>query len=141
MLRFIALFMLGLVPAIVLVVASVVKPDMTDKDTAGNELMLYVLLILALVQPLTGLLVERMQIASYRRSGRRSQRPAELAFSIAIIRVALVEAIYIYALVVYFLLGDFTKMLWFFPLGLIWTFVVWPREGWFRDVVERAERP
>ena len=61
--------------------------------------------------------------------------------NLSIIRMSLIGAIYIFGLIVYFLTADLTQMLWFYPVGICWSAIYWPRRAKYRQFVERLEAP
>jgi hypothetical protein len=134
--RFAYLFLV-VAPLIYLVVPVVHEPE---SPIAGeDDLMFYILLIVAIMQPLVIPLIERMQIAAFRKQTEKRMLPAQLYTSIAFIRFAVIESIYIFGLVVYLVSSDLPRMGWFYFVGIIWTFVHWPRMVAFQRFMERME--
>ncbi len=124
--KLLAAMLLVAAPVIYLIVAALVR--IPAKTGGEYDMLFYILLLVGISQPAALSFVERSQIASYRRS-RTSMNPAQLFSAIIIVKAAFVEAIYIYGLVVYFLCGDVTRMLVFYPVGMVWSYVVWPRQS------------
>lgn len=131
--KLLAAMLLAAAPVIYLIVAALVK--IPAKTGGEYDMLFYILLLVGISQPAVLGFVERSQIASYRRS-QTAMSPAQLFAMIAIVKAAFVEAIYIYGLVIYFLCGDLTRMLVFYPMGMAWSYVVWPR----RSSLERFKR-
>ncbi len=88
-------------------------------------MLFYILLIVGISQPAVLGFVGRSHLAGFRRS-RTAMSPAQLFTAMTIVKAAFVETIYIYGLVVYFLCGDLTRMLAFYPVGILWSYVIWP---------------
>lgn len=128
--------LLFLPPAAFLVVAAMLKIP----ERAGGEyqFLFYILFIVALVQPVLTPLIARMQINSYKKY-QSQMNPRQLFFSLAIIKFAFVESIYMYALVVFILSGDLNAMLYFYPVGIIWSLVYWPRRSTVEKYLQRVE--
>ena len=124
-------FNLVVAPLIYFFVAFFMKIPL--KTGGEQEMLLYILLIVGMVQPVVLPFIEKMQINNYRKNKNSAMSPYQLFTTISIIKMAMIEAVYLYGLVVYFLSGDLTRMLYFYPVGIIWTFIYWPR----RDKYER----
>ena len=134
--RFAYLFLV-LAPLIYLFVPVVIEPQ---SPIAGeDDLLFYILLIVAIMQPLMLPIIERMQVAAFRKQTESRMLPAQLYTSIAFIRFAIIESIYIFGLVVYLVSGDLPRMGWFYFVAIIWTFVHWPRMVAFQRFMERME--
>ncbi len=104
-----------------------------------HEMMLYILLILSVFQPLTVKFIERFHITNYQKAEETKMPPENLFTTLSVIKFAFIEAIYLYGLVVYLLAGNLTWMLYFYPIGIAWTFVYWPRQSTFKNFLNRIE--
>ena len=124
-------------PVVMLIVSQVVASEIAP---AANDLLLYLLLVVAMIQPALGVVLERMWINGYKSNNKTNMEPAQLLTSLSIVRMALVEAVYIYGLVVFVITGDFVSMLWFYVVGIIWTSLYWPRRSQLERWLERIER-
>lgn len=134
---------LGIVaPALFLVIATLIHPERSPIGETGAEgstdMVFYLLLILGALDPLVVPLIERFQISNWRRLP-RGRTAEQLFFNLVIIRMAFVEATFIYGFVVYLLTGDLMRMLMFYPLGLIWLAIYWPRREKYERFIEAAE--
>jgi len=136
--RFIAIAIGVIAPAIYLIVAQFVSPA-----EAGGEvlLMFYILLIMAAMQPMAAPLIARFQMAAYRRQMNSVMTPAQLYTQLTIIKLAFAEASFIYGLVVLLLGGGVTRMLYFYPIGAIWMFVFWPRRERMEQFIQKVTAP
>ena len=101
------------------------------------EIMQYILMIVGTLQPLTIHLIAKVQIDFWKKSKLEKKSPASLFFSLALIRFTLVLAIYVYGMVVYFLSGDMIKALYFYPIGIAWSVLIWPTRERFENFVSR----
>jgi len=135
--RFVALAMLAVAPAVYLVVAWILQ--MPFKTGGEIDLMFYILLIVAMVQPAAVIVIERHQVNAYRARGSAPMTPSQLLFSIMIIKAAIVEAVFLYGLIVYLLSGDMLRMLWFYPIGAAWTVIYWPRREKWNSLIRTLE--
>ena len=139
-LKIITWAMLVFAPAVYLIIASMVRIDPSPSGTPDN-LIIYILLIVGVTSPVMGLVIERIQIQAFKTNQNSKMSPANLFFTVSIIKMAMVEAVYIYGLVVYLLTGSFLNLLYFYPIGIIWSFVHWPRRIKYDQLVERLKQP
>lgn len=122
-----AVALLVVAPAVYLLVACVIQ---IDPRTGGEaDMLFYILLIVAIVEPAVAPLIRRFHLNRYRPYGTSRMSPGQLFTSISVIEFVLVELIYIYGLVVYIITGDMMRMLSFYPVALIWSVVYWPRRS------------
>ncbi len=124
-------------PIIYLIIAQVAT--VTARPQAGMDMIYYILLILGAFQPAVAPIINRAQVNQYLRARTRPS-PGKFFINITIIRIALVEAIFVYGMMIYFMSGDFNRMLYFYPLGAVWMFVYWPRKGKYETFIEQVER-
>ncbi len=139
LIRLFALLMLVVAPIIYLVIVNLVQ---VQKKTGGeHDIMFYMLLIVAVSQPLVIPLIERVQIARYRHEGNSSASSVACLTVMYLTRFAIVEAVYIWALVLMFVTGDLTRTLLFFPIGAVWSAIYWPTRTKMIRTLERLEAP
>ncbi len=106
------------------------------------DLTVYLLLAVGILEPSVYWLIERSQIAHYRESGGRSKMsPSQVYFTLSVIRMAFVEAIYVFGLTVYFVTGSYQAMLYFYPVALAWTVVHWPRRAGYERLMHMLGAP
>jgi len=135
--RLLAFAMLIGFPLIILIVAQFLNID--SFDPADTSLfVVYILLFIAMVEPAFLPLIERFQVKTFKTNRQSEMSPDQLYRSVTIIKLAIVEAIYIYGLVVYVLTGDMTQMLWFYPVGVIWSAVYWPRRDRYEQFLNKV---
>jgi len=130
--------MLVAAPPIYLLVAYVVG---TDNFTPDNSIvfLLYALLIVGLVQPAVAVPIERLMVANARKEPVTALSGSALYLSISIIKMALIEPIYIYGFVAFLLSGEILNILYFYPIGIVWTVVYWPRKEKLDQFVKQFE--
>jgi hypothetical protein len=139
-LKIITFALLVAAPVIYLLIAW--QLDSKGMETrAGNELLLYILMVLAVTQPLLAPVVARFQTSQYIKTASATQPPAQFFVTVSVMKMAFVEAIYIYGLVVFILTGVFVNMLFFYPIGIVWSFVHYPRRTQYERLVEKLRRP
>lgn len=137
--KFLTYIILVACPIIYLIVTQFVQ--VPDREVGGETyLMFYILLIIGILEPAFSPLVERFQLAAYKR-GNIKTTPGALFQTVSVIKFALVEAIYIYGMVMFFMTGDVNLTLYFYPIGMIWTIVIWPRRSKFEDFIQKAQLP
>jgi hypothetical protein len=135
--RLIAWAMLAAAPLIYLIIMSFVKVPVR---TGGEvNLMLYILLSVSLVQPALAYVIEKRQIASFTKGKQPLMGAGQMYMTIMITRLAMVEAVFIYGVVVYMLSGSILNALYFYPVGIIWSIVHWPRRDAFEQFLKRVE--
>ena len=113
----------------------------TVKAPAGNELVVYLLFAIGLVQPAFGWVIARIQIQSYKARPQTDMKPVNLFFTLSLIKMALVEAIYVYGLVSLFITGEFLNMLLLLICGVAWSLVHWPTREKYNRLVESLGHP
>lgn len=119
-------------PLIYLVIAYFLDIEGVE-TTAGNDVLLYILLILAITQPpIIAFVIDRFhsRIPSTARNSSKSHEVGKYT-TMSIAKFAAVEAVFIYGFVVNFVTGNLTYMLWFYPIGALWAAVYWPRREKF----------
>lgn len=133
----IAFSMLIFSPVIYAVIGYLV--DVPPKVGGEFDMMLYILLVVAAVQPAFGKIISRFQIDAYKKNQQTKMTRDQLYFSVAIIEMAFVDAIYLYGLLQVFLTGDYNRMLYFYPIGIAWTLVYWPKRSNYENFVQRID--
>lgn len=124
-------------PAAYLVVAQLINQPL---ETGGEyDMMFYILLIIAITTPLLIPIIERVQINGYKKNKNSQGTPMGMFQTLFIQKAAIVEATYIYGLVVMMTSGNFTRMLYFYPIGILWTLIYFPRKAHFEKFMEKIE--
>ena len=103
--------------------------------------MLPLLLVLAVFSPLAIIVIEKAMIfaAKERKTGFDSSEDAWLR--LFIVRAALILAIFAYGLVILFLTQyDMQKMLYFYPIGIVWVFFGWPTRKRYEKFISQFEK-
>ena len=108
---------------------------------AGNDILLYVILSMAVVNPFFVPLIVRAETNKYARGMSQAKSPVGLYFLLSIIALAMVEAGYVYGLIAFIVTGKFVNMLYFYPIGIAWSFVYWPRREKYDRLVEKLNQP
>lgn len=130
--------MLVFAPIVYLVVPSFVKTE-TEVE-AGIHVFLYALLVIAVVSPAILPVIGRVQMSNFKKSSVTKMTPMQMLVTMMIVRIAVVEAVYIYGLVAYLVTGEMMNMLYFYAIAIAWSFVWWPTESRRRALLERLER-
>ncbi len=136
--RLFALLFLVAAPAIYLVIIYTLR--FSQRSGGEYEMMLYILLIVAMIQPAAYPFIQRFHLTMRGRHREPVMQPDQLFFTLAIIKFAFVEAIYIYGLVVAFISGITNNALYFYAIGIVWTFIYWPRRGAYEHFMEKAHK-
>ncbi len=136
--RLLAIAMLIAAPVAYLIVTFLVG----GRSVAGSpvELVFYLLLAVAIFQPAAAFLIERFQFRAYTTRTGTKMSPPQLLFMIGIIKYAMVEAVYIYGFVVYFIADDLIYMAPFYCIGVVWSYIHWPRRERWERTIESLEK-
>ena len=132
--------MLVVAPAAYLIIALVLDSQGLGA-TAGNDVVFYLLFVLALSDPLLAFIIEPSEVSKFKAGKSAAKTSGNLFLSVSIVKMAMVEAVYIFGLVSYLVTGRLDYMLYFYPLGILWTWVHWPRREKFDRLVEKLNRP
>lgn len=135
--KIIAFSMLIFSPIVYAVIGYVA--DVKPKVGGEYDMLLYILLAVAVIQPTSARIISRFQVDAYKKNPKATMTRDQLYLSVAIIEMAFVDAIYLYGLLQVFLTGDYNRMLYFYPIGIAWTFVYWPRRSGYENFVQRIE--
>lgn len=138
-LRVIAKIVLVAMPAIFLVVAYLISDNAGRFRGEGIEFVAFMLLIVATFTPIVGRIVDRSHIASFRSRSNNKMTAGNLFFMISIIKIGLAEFGYFLGLVGVLLGMEMTRMLWFYPIAIIWSYIYWPRESSFEKFLTQVE--
>ena len=137
--KWLAIFMLIVAPVIYLIVAYSIPARELAKEP-GTDLMFYGLLVIAIIEPVAYPLIERFHLSQVRPRAHQAMMVEQLYVTLSIIKMALIEAIYIYGLVAYLVTHAMDRMLYFYPIGIIWSVVYWPTRDRFERFLSRGER-
>ena len=125
-------------------------------STSGqNDIMFYILLIIALFYPLVIPILEKAFVTAHHKrndvknkskwamklqshSNKRNSTPEKLYFTFFVVKSALVEASFIFGLLIYIVSGDMTRMLYFYVVGIAWSLVVFPTKSRCEKFLEKV---
>jgi hypothetical protein len=135
--RILAVVMLVGVPVIYLIVAS----QRTPPEGGGpNDLLFYMLLVVSLLSPLLyPLAIEPSQIRAFKKGTGSVKTPADLFQALAIFRLAIVDGVFTYGLILFFISGDWLRMMYFYAIGAGWAVVYWPRRSSLERFIQKME--
>ncbi len=115
--------------------------DLQKTDNPANDLMFNILILFSLIQPSLGFLIEKFHIGMYRRNVTNRQTPEKLFFTIGITKIAMVNAVFLYGLVVVIITGDFNNFYYFYLLGTVWAFILFPTKKSYDKFLEKINKP
>ena len=138
MLKLIRFSMLVAAPPIYLLIASVIRVEGATARVT-DLFLLYLLLVISIVQPAIGFLIARYKLSGMRRELLTAASGSALFMSISLVKMALVEAIYVYSFIVFLLSEDIVNMLYFYPVGVVWSVVLWPRKKVHDEFIRQFE--
>lgn len=107
-------------------------------NQAANEMVIYILLIVAVVEPVLYPLVERFQIAQYKRVQNSTMSVYQLYQTCFLIKATLVNSVFIYGLVTFFLMGTNEHIWKFYIIGIFWVIIYWPRGNYLENFLTKA---
>lgn len=123
-------------PSIYLFIAFAVELEL--RSGGEYDMMMYILLIVSVFLPAISPLPEKFQIAEFKKKALTIELVANLWVTINVLRAAFVENVFIFGVVVFFLSGDITRMLYFYPIGIVWTIIRWPRVESLESFVKKV---
>ncbi|MEW5796652.1 MAG: hypothetical protein AB1772_09885 [Candidatus Zixiibacteriota bacterium] len=132
--------MLVVAPAVYLIIALFVDAKGMQAP-AGNDVVFYILFVVALTDPLLAFIIEPSEIGKFKAGKSAAKTAGNLFLTVSIVKMAMVEAVYIFGLVSYLVTGRLDYMLYFYPLGILWSYVHWPRREKFTRLLEELNRP
>ncbi len=149
-----------LVPAPIIYIFVAFQLNVPLRVGGQFDIMFNILLFVAMVQPTINPLIEKFQISTYKKTSKYGKvnsnfpfkRPIQTPFLtqppkgtpmglfmiVTIIKSAVVEAIYVYGMVVLFTSGDITRMLYFYPIGIAWSLVYFPTKSRCEKFLEKV---
>ena len=131
--------MLIVAPIVYLIVVDLISAGIEAR--AGNDLLVYLLLVVSVAQPAAGLVVERIQFSACKRRPQAGMNLISLYFNLSIVKMAMAEAVYVFGFVTFVVTGRSLNMLYFYPIGVAWSFVYWPRREKYTQLLEKLNRP
>jgi len=137
--RILAIGMMVVFPIVYLVVGFTKAGDNMTLQGA-SDIVFYMLLFMAIVTPMLAPFISRVQIANVKKTPDSKVKPAGLYMTVSLVKFALVEACYIFGLVVCLVTGSFGRMLVFYMIGAFWTAIYWPRESQIQSFLEKLEK-
>lgn len=130
--------MLVVMPVFLLVLAQLVTVA-TPTTGAPYDMITYILLVVAALDPLPYLFIERTQINNFRKAKGNESSRGQFFMHVTIMRMAPVTAIYMFGFFVFIVGGEFMRLLYFYPIGLIWTYFRWPSEAYREQFFRKLE--
>lgn len=107
-------------------------------NPVGSKMFIYILMVLSVIQPAIYLFLEKSYITMFKKNKSTKMTVYNLFFTCNIVKFALIDAIYIYGLVSFFLLGT-TDHIWkFYIIGIFWAIIYWPRKTTLENFITKA---
>lgn len=108
---------------------------------AGGEhdMMFYMLLIVAVCLPAVLPLITGSQIRAFKRKSNSRMSRFQLVQSIFVQKAAVVISCYVFGMAVYFTSQDIIRLYYFYPIGIAWTFIYWPRREKYESLINELE--
>ena len=110
------------------------------------DIMFYILLFLGMILPTIIPLLEKSYISAFKKEPnnyafrskisinpfhrrKKEGTPIGLYSVLFLVQASIVESIFIFGFIVYLTSGDITRMLYFYPIGIAWSFVYFPTKS------------
>ena len=137
--RILAVVLLIFSPLSYLEVAHILDSGNTTYKDPG--IMMPLFLIIAVLSPFVWRLIEREAIRQENKGKRGFKSPDDAWLKLFIIRATLNQAIFVYGLMIFFFsLYDTQKMLYFYPIGVVWAFFTWPTRKRYENFISQFEK-
>jgi hypothetical protein len=104
-----------------------------------SQVILYLLYVIALIDPAKSFIVKRASIAKIRGTRPPSEYVSKRFEALVIIRCASVGAVYLYGLLWFILSGQTSQLYFFYAIGVLWSLMRWPRKQEYFDFVQEAK--
>jgi hypothetical protein len=137
--RLVAFAMAFLTPLVCLA-AAWLQDSQRMASGGTNDLFVYILLIISVVDGGLMKVVERVQINKYRRNPHNEASPAKFFVTITIITMTVADAVFIFGFIAVQVTGEALNMLWFYLIGAVWAVVYWPRRDKFERFVQELQK-
>lgn len=151
--RLLALMFLVVMPLVYLIIAFVLKTERFSPDEGSQRFPVYVLLIVAFLEPVVSVFVRKFQVKNYRQTKGKAPQPGPLAFNkgrtemtpgqffinVLITQLSFVAAVFVLGLIAYLITAELNNMAYFYALGIVWSFVFWPREEKAKNFMKSLE--
>ena len=134
-----AVFILVVNPVIFLALA--VYMNIFPRSGGQFDMMFYILLIVAITSPAVVIFIERFIFSRYRSDKNSRMSQGQLLTIVNFMKFAFVEATFIYGFIVYIMSGDITRMLCFYPIGIAWSVIYWPRRSQWEKLINKMGSP
>jgi len=139
--KLLAIFMFVVAPVLYLAVGYSLSFDESTPANPADDIVFYVLVALAAVQPFVIPVLQRSQLNRLKLQQKSARQVAAVYQISFILKAAFIEAIYLYGLVVYIVgQGGIERMQLFYLIGILWTLVYWPTEKRLRSFLEKVGR-
>jgi len=134
---------LGLAPCMYLWIAFFQSESAAARfpDGGHNDIMFYILLIIAVILPFYITLFERLLISAYRKGKTKDMSRDHLAYTMLITRLAVIHVTFILGFVNFLVEGGLWRLLAFYPIGAAWSIIYWPSRIKFTRLLQRLEAP
>ena len=136
--RILAVVLFIFSPLLHLLSANLLNSVNTTHEDPG--FMLPLLLVLAAFSPLAIIVIEKGMIFAAKERKTGFDSPEDTWLKLFIIRSAVILASFVYGLVIFFLTQyDIEKMLYFYPIGIVWVFLGWPTRKRYENFISKIE--
>ncbi len=112
------------------------------RETASLEyidIIVTVFLIYGTLAPLVLSVIKKGMATARIREKMKLTSPDQAWFKFSLVQSAVGVSIFVYGFFAYLLSGDIEKMLYFYPIGIVWAFFLWPTRNRYEDFISKIE--
>ena len=112
------------------------------RETASLEyidIIVTVFLIYGTLAPLVLTVIKKGMATARIREKMKLTSPDRAWFKFSLVQSAVGVSIFAYGFFAYLLSGDIEKMLYFYPIGIVWAFFLWPTRNRYEDFICKIE--
>lgn len=109
-------------------------------NRAANKFMFLMVGLVALAEPFMALIIQKIQIAGYRKNTGTKMTVGKFVLNREIIRFSFVNSVFVLGLVVFLVSRELSYMLYFYIYGLIWAVIYRPRREKIKTLMKSLEK-
>lgn len=110
-----------------------------DWDVESINIIMTILLIYGGFAPLVMAVIRRKIVSAYNKGKSKFKSPEDAWSKFSIMQVGVGSGNFAFGLLIYFLSGDIQKMLYFYPIGIVWAIFLWPTRKRYEDFISKIE--
>ena len=136
--RIIALFLLIVAPLNYLSVAY--YNLVGSKTSEFIDIIMPILLIYGIFAPFVLLIIKKTMLIAYNKGKMKFKSPEHAWRKLSIMQTAVVSGIFAFGFIIFLMSGDIQRMLYFYPIGVVWVFFGWPTRKRYENFIEQIKQ-